>query len=265
LVNLDLTGSLKYQRQYTLYRYFQASDTVVTWPEYTVTGSFGDFASKVPGLRRSLRSLTAYSSYNYREESRFSLFSPSPDADKVAHRWNPLLRLTATANNDMRMEVSFTGSYEREIQKGKVSDTVKARPLTYRGANETERDVFRHDPAKESPKKLISAGVEPTLSWDLETQKGIQFWRYYIKLKNNLRVTLNGAVNYTLSEIEENGHTHKDKNQISAMVKPEASYNFTNNVDAKFWTQYKFEQFYNTPKDEYVHDLAVHGEFTMRF
>jgi hypothetical protein len=72
-------------------------------------------------------------------------------------------------------------------------------------------------------------------------------------------------VNYLLTEIEEGGRTFKEKNQITAMVKPEASYNFTNNVDAKFWTQYKFEQFYNTPDDEYIHDVELHGEFTMRF
>jgi hypothetical protein len=265
ILNLDLTGNLKYSKQYTLYRYFQASDTTIVWPEYTVSGSFGDFASKVPVLRRSLRSLTAYSNYNYREETRFSLFSPSPDVDKTAHRFNPFLRLTATANNDMRIDLAFNGALEREIQHGKVADSVRAKPRTYLGQSEIDRDIYRHDPERESPKKTVSLGVEPTVSWDLETQKGIQFWRYYVKLKNNLRITVNSALNYLLTEVEESGQTFKEKNQITAMIKPEAAYNFTNNVDAKFWTQYRFEQFYNTPEDEYIHDVQVHGEFTMRF
>jgi hypothetical protein len=107
--------------------------------------------------------------------------------------------------------------------------------------------------------------VQPTISWEVETQKGIQFWRYYIRLKNNLRLSLNSECNYLLTEVEQNGQKYREKDQVNAMVKPEATYNFTNNVDAKFWAFYQYEQFFHTPRNEYVHEVALHGEFTMRF
>ena len=52
---------------------------------------------------------------------------------------------------------------------------------------------------------------------------------------------------------------------MNGMVKPEADYNFTNNVDAKFWAQYIFDQYFNTPNREYTHTVEIHAEFTMRF
>jgi hypothetical protein len=264
-LNLDLTGGLKYSKQYSLYRYFQSSDTAVIWPEFTVAGNFNDFAARVPFVRNGLRSLTAYTNYNYREESRFGAFSPLPDVDKFRHTFAPLLRLTGTAKNDMRIEVSFNAAYETEIQHGKTPDSLPARPLTYLGDAQLPVTVYVRDPTKDSPRRTLECGVEPTLSWDLETQKGIQFWKYYVRLKNNLRLSLNGAANYLRTESVQSGVKFREKDEVSARIKPEATYNFTNNVDAKFFAEYLFTQLFQTANNEYTHEVALHGEFTMRF
>jgi hypothetical protein len=264
-VNLDITAGVKYTKQYTLYRIFEPSDTTVVWPEISVAGSFADFAARVPWAKNHLKSLTATTNYNYREESRTSLFNPSPDADIFAHRFAPLLRLTGTTNDDVRIELSFNAAHETEIQYGKDAGTSLARPLTYLGPNEPLRSIYQRDPLKEAPKRTLAVGVEPVISWEVETQKGIQFWRYYVRLKNNLRLSLNAACNYARTEITQNGVTFREKDQINANIRPEATYNFTNNVDAKFWAFYQYEQFFHTPRNEYVHEVALHGEFTMRF
>lgn len=264
-VNLDLTAGVKYTKQYTLYRFFQASDTTVVWPEISVAGTFADFAARVPFAGKHLKSLTATTSYNYREESRFSLFNPSPDVDIFAHRFAPLIRFTGTTNQDVRIEVSFNTSYETEYQYGKDAGTTQLRPLTYLGNDEPLRGAYYRDPLKEAPKRRLAAGVEPVISWEVETQKGVQFWRYYIRLKNNLRLSLNSACNYQRTEITQNGVTYRETDQVNANIKPEATYNFTNNVDAKFWAFYAYEQKFHTASNEYTHEVALHGEFTMRF
>ena len=266
VLNLDLTGSLKYSKQYSLYRGFtRPSDTVIVWPDYTISGTFNDFASKVPGLRHKLRSLTAYSNYNFRRETTFDLFSPSPDVDKISHIWKPFLRLSATTNSDVRAEISFNGSFEHILQHGKDAGLTLGRPLSYLGDRQPLVPEYLRDTSKESPRRTTTLGVAPTVSWDLQTQKGIQFWKYYIKLQNSLRLILNSSLDYTLAVSEENGISHRDQDWLRGMVKPEADYNFTNNVDAKFWAQYNFDQFFNTPKKEYTHTIEIHGEFTMRF
>ena len=52
---------------------------------------------------------------------------------------------------------------------------------------------------------------------------------------------------------------------LTSTVKPEVSYNFTNNVDALFYVMYKYDKLWHTAKNESTHELQVHGEFTMRF
>jgi hypothetical protein len=138
-------------------------------------------------------------------------------------------------------------------------------PLTYLGDREIPRPVYVRDPTKRSPRKTLACGVEPTLSWDLETQKGIQFWRYYVRLKNNLRLTLNSSADYLRTVSEQNGVKYREKDEVTARVKPEATYNFTNNVDAKFFAEYIYTQLFQTANNEYTHEVALHGEFTMRF
>lgn len=264
-VNLDITAGVKYTKQYTLYRFWQPSDTTVVWPEISVAGSFADFAARVPFAGKHLKSLTATTNYNYREESRTSMFNPNPDAEIFAHRFAPLIRFTGTTNQDVRIEVSFNAAHETEIQYGKDVGTSLQRPLTYLGDAEPLRPVYARDPLKEAPKRTIAAGVEPVISWEVETQKGIQFWRYYFRLKNNLRLSLNSACNYARTEITQNGVTFRERDLINANIRPEATYNFTNNVDAKFWAFYQYEKLFHTPGGEYTHEVALHGEFTMRF
>ncbi len=264
-INLDLTGSLKYSDQYTLYRLFQPSDTIIDWPDYTLAGTFNDLANKLPFVRGRLKALTAYTNYNYRHESTTDLFSSAPNSDKVSYIMQPLLRLSATTNSQVHVDVSFNASYVRTLLLGKDAGLNTAQPLTYQGTQAPLIPIYLHDTAFDSPEHTISVGVEPALSYDLQTQKGIQFWRYYIKLQNSLRLTLASSLDYTLDEIVDEGSTTRNTDHLSGMIKPEADYNFTNNVDAKFWAQYNYDQYYNTPGDQYTNTIEIHGEFTMRF
>jgi hypothetical protein len=263
VIRLDVTAGLKYSKQYTLYRSLLPSDTTVVWPEISVAGSLADFASRVPVLKSKLRSLTASTNYNYREESRYSLFSPTPDVDRVTHRFAPLARFTGTTNQDVRIEVSFNASHEAETQHGKGSGVVAGRVPYYTG--DTSAYAYARDPAREANKRTLAAGVEPVISWEVETQKGVQFWRYYVRLKNNLRLSLNSSANYIRTEVEQNGTKYREQDKVNASIRPEATYNFTNNVDAKFWALYAFQQEFHTADNEYIHEVALHGEFTMRF
>lgn len=262
-IRLDLTAGLKYSKQYTLYRALQASDTTVVWPEVSVAGSFADFASHLPILRSKLRSLTASTNYNYREESHFSLFSPSPDVDVVTHRFAPLMRFAGVTNQDVRIEVSFNASHVSETQHGKGAGVLTGGVPFYAG--DTSAYAYARDPARDAHKRTVAAGVEPVITWEVETQKGVQFWRYYIRLKNNLRLSLNSSANYVRTEVEQNGTKYREQDQVNAQVRPEATYNFTNNVDATFWAMYAFQQEFHTADNEYIHEVQLHGEFTMRF
>jgi hypothetical protein len=163
----------------------------------------------------------------------------------------------------VRIEVSFNASHEAETQHGKGAGVVTGGVPYYAG--DTSAYAYAHDPAREAHRNTLATGVEPVISWEVETQKGIQFWRYYIRLKNNLRLSLNSSANYIRTDVEQNGTKYREQDQVNAQIRPEATYNFTNNVDAKFWALYAFQQEFHTADNEYIHEVALHGEFTMRF
>ncbi len=263
VANLDLYGNLKWTKSYVLYRGLQASDTTVIWPEYTVTASLGDFASKLPFIRGYFRSMTANSSYNYRHESKFDLFSKNYDSDLKSYKFAPLLRLSGTTNKDLRIENSFNFSYDDEKLLQKNDDSMAV--FRWYGP-EVKMRTYRATDSTIQPKESWNFGNDLSLSYEVETQKGLQFWRYYVKLKNNLRLTLTNGVNYLLvKEKVPTGGNPRSADQLTASVKPQASYNFTNNIDALFFFLYQFKNDMKTAKHTQVHDVTVHGEFTMRF
>jgi hypothetical protein len=267
-LDLSLSLNVKYSKEYTLFRAIQPSDTSIVWPDITITGTFGDFATKLPFLRKNFRSMTSTTTFNYREEDKHALFSPSQESHKTSYKLDPLVRLAATTNKDIRGELSLKGGLDREIFYDKrAAEKVKYEWYgNYIGRPDESLTVYRRAPELKTPKDGVNVGADASLAYDIETQKGLQFWRYYIKLQNNLRLKVTGGSNYSYTERTLPGEKpHKDQNVLTMSVKPEASYNFTNNVDALFYTLYKYDKLWHTPKEESTHELTVHGEFTMRF
>jgi hypothetical protein len=262
--NVDIYGNLKWTKSYTLFRGMTPSDTSIIWPEFTGTLSFGDFASKLPILRNSLRSMTANSSFNYRKEEKRALFSQSSDSRLTGFKMTPLLRLSATTNKDVHLEHSFNLSLEDEMRYTKNPGDLR---LFRWYGGDTSLVTFPRDSATLNPVKRTNLGNDFTISYDVETQKGLQFWRYYIKLKNNLRLKLTESAAYIIVEEKPlgTGDWEKSAHELQFTTKPEASYNFTNNIDARFHVEYKYRRDMHTETQTSTHEVTVHSEFTMRF
>ncbi|MDB5106633.1 MAG: hypothetical protein JWP91_4322 [Fibrobacteres bacterium] len=262
-LDLGMSLNVKYTKEYTLFRALTPSDTSVVWPDVTLTGTFNDFANKIPFLRKTFRSMTSTTTFNLRKEDKHALFSSAPETDKISYRFDPLVRLAATTNKDVRGELSFKTGLEKAVDFEKTPGLEK---LPYRFYRDTSLIPYLRTGDKKTKRDAFNLGGDATISYDVETQKGLQFWRYYVKLENNLRLKVTGSANYMFSERTlPGGDPRKDQNILTLTTRPEVSYNFTNNVDAMFYTQYKYDKLWHTPKEESTHELAVHGEFTMRF
>ena len=262
-LDLGLSFNVKYTKEYTLFRALTPSDTSVVWPDITVTGTFNDFAGKLPFLRKTFRSMTSTTTFNLRKEDKHALFSSALETDKITYKLDPLIRLAATTNKDVRGELSFKGSLEKAVDHEKTAGN---NPIPYRFYLDTNQTPYYRDGAKQTKRDAFNTGADASISYDVETQKGLQFWRYYIKLENNLRLKVTGSANYMYTERTlPGGDPHKDQNVLTLTTRPEVSYNFTNSVDAMFYTQYKYDKLWHTPNEESTHELTVHGEFTMRF
>ncbi len=262
-VDLSMSFNVKYTKEYTLFRALTASDTSVVWPDITVTGTFNDFAGKIPALRKTFRSMTSTTTFNLRKEDKHALFSSAPETDKISYKFDPLMRLAATTNKDVRGELSFKGGLEKAIDYDKAQDKVAFAKYWQK---DTLLPTYTRSKGTNTKRDAFNVGGDASIGYDVETQKGIQFWRYYVKLENNLRLKVTGSCNYMYTErTPPDQPPRKDQNVLTLIAKPEMSYNFTNNVDALFYTQYKYDKLWHTPNDESTHELTVHGEFTMRF
>lgn len=263
VLDLSLSFNAKYNQTYNLFRAIQASDTSVVWPDYTVTGTFNDFASRIGILRRYFRSMTSTTTFNYREEDKRALFSNSAESHKTTIKFDPLVRIAATTNKDVRGEMSLKLGRDVEDQFFKTPGQPVDVPY-YDGT--TPMVPYTRIDSLKNPKESFNVGGEASLSKDIETQKGVQFWRYYIKLKNNLRLKLSSSCNYQFTESRFHAAPPvRSQDVLTGTVKPEASYNFTNNVDALFFLMYKYDKLWHTARNESTHELQIHGEFTMRF
>jgi len=262
-VDLAISVNLKYTQEYTLFRALTPSDTSVVWPDLTVTGSLGDFANKIPALRKTFRSMTSTTTFNLRKEDKHALFSSSPETEQITYKLDPLMRVAATTNKDVRGELSTRISMVNAIDYEKV-----AKPQIYYHyySGDTLQTPYERTSDKRTKRDAFDVGGDGSLAYDVQTQKGIQFWRYYVKLENNLRLKVSTSVDYMWTERTlPQTDPHKDQNVLTLSARPEASYNFTNNVDALFYTQYKYTKLYHTAREESTHEVTVHGEFTMRF
>ncbi|HLP41397.1 MAG TPA: hypothetical protein VK465_07820, partial [Fibrobacteria bacterium] len=153
---------------------------------------------------------------------------------------------------------------DREDQYSKNIAGPKVLYYWYGGADSVPT-YPRRDSLK-TPKESFNIGGDGSISKDIETQKGLQFWRYYIKLQNNLRLRLSSSFNYAYEESRPPKQAPiRNRDVLTGTVKPEVSYNFTNNVDALFFVQYKYDKLWHTSENESTHEVQVHGEFTMRF
>jgi hypothetical protein len=181
----------------------------------------------------------------------------------MTYKLDPLIRVAATTNKDVRGELSLKTSLENAIDYEKIPDDT----LEYLYYKRIPKQMaYKRNLEGRTKRDAFDVGGDASVAYDLQTQKGIQFWRYYVKLENNLRLKLGGAADWMWVErTTKDRSPHKEPHVLTLSARPEASYNFTNNIDALFYTNYKYTKQWHTANDESTHELTVHGEFTMRF
>ncbi len=226
--------------------------------------TLNDFASKIPILRRQFRSMTATSNFNYLKEDRWAPFSSSADINKKSYKLNPLLRVAATSNSNLRHELTFNYTWDESLHFQKIQDSNLSFPIY--GDQSVLIPHYVRDEGNRTKENNVSMGADYSLAFDVETQKGIQFWRYYVKLKNNLDFRTTCGVNFTYLEIQtRDEEARRDREIFSWHVKPQVTYSFSHNIDALFYYQYRFEKLFHTARNEATHHNELHSEFTMRF
>ncbi len=266
--DLNLSGNAKYTRSWSMYRRSPPSDTTIIWPDLSFTGTFGNFADKFDFLKRRYSNVSFSSTYNYREERSFGKFSSVSEKNSVKHSFAPLGRFSITTLKNMTYEHTFNLSTEDAIGYTKI-----ALDSSFLYITDIPIDIKGYQKDDKTNTHIFTGGYNFAYSYDLETRKGLQFWRYYIKLKNNLRLKANVGVDYRketftdyhTNEPEVEPETRENDHKVSVTTKPEATYNFTDNVDMLLFTKVDWSKTLVTDKQEDRWAVELHGELTVRF
>jgi len=277
ILDIGLTGTLKWTKGYTLHRNYQlmsSADTSVTWPDFSIQGRISNFARKFGFVKKYFRNMSANTSYRYAIEEKFNLFN-SIQSTTVSHVFSPLIKLSATGKNNIRYEnyINTNRSHVNRLTKAALQNK-DGGPVNFWVPSYNDSPIERDSLPGYNEKRRLGTTSEDkifgisdifTLSYDVQTKKGIQLWRWYIKLENNLRLKLQLETGWSEKIHFDEGDRFPESEEWSSKIRPEMSYNFTRMIDVLFYMQYLRMQEFHTEDEEVTHEIEVHGEFTMRF
>jgi hypothetical protein len=230
-------------------------DTTVTWPQISVNATLANFAGRVPLLGRWFESVTASHTTTWEKQQQIFPHSISNNVDNYSWKWAPLLGLQAKTKGNWSFDdrtnfgvtqaVNFLKAPDdstTSTPRGACSDP--SLPIFYRSGTATVDRCF-HVIGK-SQDWHYDMGNEGTATYRFQTHKGIQFFRWFIKLDNDLVVTFKGgwtrewklqSVFNPTSGTADSTQTLEDVTTVYGGSN--ASYNFTSKLVANFDASYK--------------------------
>ena len=228
-------------------------DTTKTWPQISVNASLANFAGRVPFLGRWFESVTANHTTTWEVQQQIYPHSSSNDVTNYSLKWAPLLGLQAKTkgnwsfddktNFGVTLAKSFIKNPDSAAVTGICPDSLGLPVFYTNQAVAVERcfQVVGH-----SQTYHWNTGNEGTATYRFQTHKGIQIFRWFVKLDNDLVVTFRAGWTrdwqlqntYDASTGQDDGpQTLADVTTVYAGSN--ASYNFTSKLAANFDASYK--------------------------
>ncbi|MBK9578017.1 MAG: cell surface protein SprA [Fibrobacterota bacterium] len=231
-------------------------DTTKTWPQITVSADLANFAGRVPFLVKWFESATANHSTTWELSQQIHPHLQSADVDNYTWRWQPLVGLQLKTKGNWSFEDRTNFSRTRSLNHLK-------RPLPSDGVRKEGAcpesmglPIFYSDPAINfarcfeiggtSEDRSYEVGNEGTATYRIQTKRGIQIFKWFLKLDNDLVITFKAG--WTKSWKEKEAVDLGTFEPVDAQTLDEvttvyggsnASYNFTSRLVANFDASYK--------------------------
>jgi hypothetical protein len=188
--DLTWTETFRQTRENPLY-----IDTTTTWPKVGVGIDIPNFVNRLDFLKNGLklRSISASHRFDYQEQHTVRPLQTAEDEWLTTIDFNPILRISALTKDSWRIENSVRVKMEERERRAKMSV-----PGTESWQEEYE-EYYLKIPWLHVDKVVdrgYAFGDEFSISKAIRTQRGIQFWRWYIKLDNDIDVRLTSGYSY---------------------------------------------------------------------
>jgi hypothetical protein len=185
--DLTWTETFRQTRENPLY-----IDTTTTWPKAGIGIDIPNFVNRLDFLKNGLklRSISASHRFDYQDQHTVRPFQTAEDEWVNTIDFNPILRINALTQNSWRIENSIRVKMEERERRAKME-----LPET----EEWPEEYYIRVPWLHMEKVIdrgYAFGDELSISKAVKTQRGIQFWRWYIKLDNDIDVRLTSGYSY---------------------------------------------------------------------
>ena len=186
--DLTWTETFRQTREYPLF-----TDTATTWPKFGVGIDVPNFANRLDILKGTFRSFSVSHRFDYQEQRTVRPYQSTENEWRTAIDFNPLIRISALMQNNVRIENSFRVKMEERVLRTKME-----LPGTEEWKVDYE-DYYMKIPWLYTDMLVdrgYAVGDELGISYSLKTKRGFQFWYWYVKLDNDIDLKLTSGYSY---------------------------------------------------------------------
>ncbi len=243
-------------------------DTTVTWPQISLNTSLPNFAGRVPFLASWLESMTANNSSSWERTQKIYPHEQTSNSDNQTWKFAPLLGIQAKTKGNWSFDDRFNYSITYSKQLNKVPS-----PSAKNGACPDNQGlpVFLSDTSfflqrcfditGSSNDRGYELGDEGTATYRIQTKRGIQILKWFVKLDNDLVVTFRAGWTHSWKHRDETDTSTSTTQQMEDVTTVYGGSNTTYNFTSKLVAQIdaKYQQTARAVKDDPLGEVVTHN------
>ncbi|MCL2101216.1 MAG: hypothetical protein FWH22_05830, partial [Fibromonadales bacterium] len=165
-------------------------DTTTTWPKIGIGVDVPNFAKRIDFLSSKFRSMSTSHRFDYQEQRTVRPYQTAEDEWLTTIDLNPLIRVSALTQGNIRIENSIRFKIEERLRRTKIE---------LPGTDDWPEEDYIKVPFLHTDlvvDKGYAFGDELSIAYALKTKRGFQFWRWYVKLDNDIDLRLTSGYSY---------------------------------------------------------------------
>jgi hypothetical protein len=257
-------------------------DTSVTWPQVSVNTSLPNFVNRLAFLSGWLESITANNSSSWDRTQKIYPYRSTSNTDNRTWKFAPLIGIQAKTKGNWSFDnrVNASTTYTTLLLKLPVQNAHGRPGICPEGQGLA---VFYSDTTilfdrcfeikGQSRNRSYELGDEGTATYRIQTQKGIQLLKWFVKLDNDLVITFRGGWTHSWKSLDQTNTagvsepTQQLEDVTTVYVGSNASYNFTSKLVAQFDAKYQQtgKKAKDDPQETVNHDISFLASLQYRF
>ncbi|MCL2282382.1 MAG: cell surface protein SprA, partial [Fibromonadales bacterium] len=165
-------------------------DTTTVWPKIGIGVDIPNFAKRIDFLNSRFRSFSTSHRFDYQEQRTVRPYQTAENVWLTTIDFNPIIRISALTQGNIRIDNSVRVKAEEQRRRAKME---------LPGTEAWEEEDYIMVPWLYMDLVVdrgYAFGDELAISYALKTKRGFQFWRWYIKLDNDIDLKFTSGYSY---------------------------------------------------------------------